>query len=80
MSRHLDILALKKLVERYEVACAKNIFDKSEGQLLGAWRGRIPLPGPFCWSDGGVDRARSPARAKWSKVVAKVEEQVGSWL
>ena len=48
MSSHLDILAVKKAVERYEkVAGAKVNFDKSEGLQLGAWRRGVPLPGPF---------------------------------
>ena len=48
VSLDLDILAVKKAVERYEeVAGAKINFDKSEGVRLGAWRGGVPLPGPF---------------------------------
>ena len=48
--------SVKKAVERYEkVAGAKVNFDKSEGLLLGAWRGgTLPLPGRFRWSDGPV--------------------------
>ena len=39
---------MKKAVARYEeVAGAKINFDKSEGPWLGAWRGGVPLPGPF---------------------------------
>ena len=45
---------MKKEVERYEEAGAKINFDKSEGLRLGAWRGCVPLPGPFHWSDGPV--------------------------
>ena len=49
----LDILAVKKAVERYEkVAGAKIYFNKSEGLWLGAWRGDFLLPGLFRWSDG----------------------------
>ena len=46
--RRRDILAVKEAVARYEkVAGAKVNFDKSEGMRLGAWRGSVPLPGPF---------------------------------
>ena len=48
MSSRLDILAVKKAVERHEkVAGAKVNFDKSEGLQLGAWRRGVLLPGPF---------------------------------
>ena len=48
MSRRLDIVAVKEAVARYEkVEGAKVNFDKSEGLRLGAWRGSIPLLGPF---------------------------------
>ena len=47
-SHRMDILTVKKAIERYEeVAGAKINFDKSEGPWLGAWRGGVPLPGPF---------------------------------
>ena len=40
VSRLLDIKAVKKAVSEYErIAGAKVNFDKSEGLLLGAWRG-----------------------------------------
>ena len=29
-------------------------FDKKKGLWLGAWRGGIPLLGPFPWSDGPI--------------------------
>ena len=55
VSRRLDIIAVKKALEKYEkVAGAKINFDKSEGLRLGAWRSSVPLPGPFRWSDGPV--------------------------
>ena len=48
VSRRRDIVAVKETVSRYEkVAGAKVNFDKSEGLRLGAWRGSVPLPGPF---------------------------------
>ena len=47
-----DIVAVKEAVARYEkVAGAKVNFDKSEGLLLDAWRGSVPQPGSFRWSD-----------------------------
>ena len=52
VSRHLDILAVKKAVERYkEVAGIQKNFDKSESLQLGAWRGApsaraLPLEQP----------------------------------
>ena len=55
VSRRRDIVAVKEAVARYEkVAGAKVNFDKSEGLRLGAWRGSVPLPGPFRWSEGPV--------------------------
>ena len=55
VSRRMDILAMKKAVERYEKLAGATVnFDKSEGLQLGAWRGAIPLPGPFRWSDGPI--------------------------
>ena len=87
VSHRLDILAVKMAVARYEkVAGAKVNFDKSEGLRLGAWRGSVPLLGPFRWSDGlvcilgvwfgpGLQLDRN-----WSEVQAKVEVQVGAWL
>ena len=51
----LDIKAEKKAVERYDQIAGANInFDKSRGLQLGAWRGGVPLPEPFCWSDGPI--------------------------
>ena len=87
VSRRLDILAEKKAIEKYEeVAGAKINFDKSEGLRLGAWREAVPLPGPFHWSNRpvrilgvwfGLDLQ---LERNWSKVWAKVEAQVGTWL
>ena len=55
VSSRLDILAVKKAVERYEkVVGTKVNFDKSEGLRLGASRRGSPLPGPFRWSDRPV--------------------------
>ena len=55
VSSRLDIIAVKKAAEKYEkVAGAKVNFDKSEGLWLSAWRGSVPLPGPFRRSDGPV--------------------------
>ena len=49
VSRRSDIKAVKKAVERYEeVAGTKINFNKSESLQFGAWRGDVPLPGPFC--------------------------------
>ena len=48
VSSRLDILAVKKAVERYEkVPGAKVNFDKSEGLRLGSWKRGGPQPGPF---------------------------------
>ena len=49
-----DILVVKEVVTRYEKVGAKVNFDKSEGLRLGTWRGSIPLPGLFRWSDGPI--------------------------
>ena len=55
VSRCSDIEAVKKTVAKYEqVAGVKVNFDKSKGQRLGAWRGGVPISGPFRWSDGPV--------------------------
>ena len=86
-TRHRDIVAVKEAVAKYEkVAGAKVKFDKSEGLQLGPWRGSVPLPGPFCWSDGpirilgvwfglGLQLERN-----WLEVRAKVEARVVAWL
>ena len=86
VSHQLNILVVKKAVERYEVAGAKINFDESEGLQLGAWRGGIPLPEPLHWSDGpirilGVRFGPGlQLEENWSEVRAKVEAQVGIWL
>ena len=55
VSRRLDIEDVKKAVARYEqVAGAKVNFDKSKSLRWDSWRGGVPLPGPFRWSDGSV--------------------------
>ena len=55
VSHQSDMKDVKKVVERYEeVTGAKIYFDKSEGLQLGAWRGGIPLLGPFHWSNKPV--------------------------
>ena len=76
VSHYLDILAGKKVVEKYEeVAGAKINFDKSEG---------LPLPRPLQWSDGPILGVWfGPClqlEQNWSEVWAKVESQVGTWL
>ena len=76
-SSRLDILAVKMAVARYKkVAGAKVKFDNSEGLQLGAWKGSVPLPGPFCWSDGPV----RILERNWLEIRAKVEVQVVAWL
>ena len=67
VSRRLDIVAVKMAVERYEkMAGAKVNFDKSEGLRLGAWRGGVPLPRPFRWSEGsGLGPASSWSEIGW---------------
>ena len=85
VSCQLDIKAVKKVVERYEeVTGVKINFDKSKGLWLGAWRGGVPLLGPFCWSDRPIYilRFRPGLQLKWnwSEVLAKVEVKVGIWL
>ena len=78
---------MKKAIERYEeIAVAKTNFNKSKDLRLGAWRGGIPLPGPFRWSDGPI-RILSvlfglglQLKLNWSEVRAKVDALVGSWL
>ena len=87
VSRRLDIVAVKMAVERYEkVAGTKVNFDKSEGLQLGAWRGGVPLPGPFRWSDGPIRilevwcGSGLPLERNWLEVRTKVEAQVAAWL
>ena len=46
---------MMKAVERYDEVAGTNInFYKSEGLQLDAWRGGVPLPRSFRWSDGPV--------------------------
>ena len=80
-------MAVKETVARYEkVAGAKVNFDKSEGLRLGAWRGSVPLPGPFRWSDGPVRilgvwfGPGLKLERNWLEVRAKVEARVVAWL
>ena len=74
----LDIKAVKKAVARYEqIVRAKINFDKTKSLQLGAWRGGVPLPGPFRWSDGLV---RIQLEWNWLEVQSKVDAQVGTWL
>ena len=80
-------LAVKEAVAGYEkVAGAKVNFDKSEGLRLGAWKGGIPLPGPFRWSDGLIRilgvwfGSGLQLEWNWLGVRAKIETQVGTWL
>ena len=87
VSSRLDIIAVKKAVEKYKkVAGAKVNFDKSEGLRLGAWRGSVPLPGPFRWSDGPVRilgvwfGPGLQLERNWLEVRAKVEARVAAWL
>ena len=55
VSHRMDILAVKKAVEKYEeVTGAKINFDKSESLRLDASRSGIPLPGCFRWSYGPI--------------------------
>ena len=78
VSRHRDILAVKEAIARYEmVAGAKVNFDKSEGLRLGAWRGSVPLPVTFRWSD---DPVRLLGVWFGPGLQAKVEAQVVAWL
>ena len=87
MFRRSDMKVVKKVVKTYEeVAGAKINFDKSEDLRLGAWRGGVPLPGPFRWSDGLTHILRvwfGPSlqlERNWLEVLAKVEAQVDTWL
>ena len=82
-----DIKAVHKAVARYEkVTGAKINRGKSKGLRLGAWRGSVPLPGPFSWTDGpirilGVWYGPDLQLEKnWSEVHARVETSVGIWL
>ena len=76
----------KEFVDSYMVTGAKINFDKSEGLRLGAWRGGVPLPGPFHWSDGPIHilrvwfGPRLQLEGNWTEVQAKVNAQVGTWL
>ena len=53
---------------------------------LGAWRGSVPLPGPFRWSDGPVRilgvwfGPGLQLERNWLEVRTKVEAQVVAWL
>ena len=85
VSRRMNILVVKKAVERYEkVAGAKINFDESEDLWLGAWRSGNPLPGPFCWSKGPIHifgvwfGPCLQLERNWSEVRAKVEALVGT--
>ena len=78
---------MKEAVARYKkVAGAKVNFDKSEGLRLGAWRGSVPLPEPFRWSDGPVRilgvwfGPGLQLERNWLEVRAKVEAQVATRL
>ena len=68
------------------MAGAKVNFDKSEGLRLGAWRGGVPLPGPFRWSYGPVRILGAwfglglQLERNWLEILAKVKAQVGTWL
>ena len=80
--RRLDIKAVKKAFGRYEwVAGAKVNFDKSEGLWLSAWRGGVPIPGPFCRSEGPVRFLRVwfgsdlQLERNWSEIAARVEHR-----
>ena len=52
----------------------------------GAWRGSVPLPGPFRWSDGPVRilgvwfGPGLQLERNWLEVRTKVEAQVVAWL
>ena len=78
---------MKKEVERYEeVADAEFNFGKSKDLWLGAWRGSVPLPGLFHWSDRSICILRVcfgssfQQERNWLEVQAKVVVQVGTWL
>ena len=77
VSRRRDIVAVKE---------ANVNFDKSEGLRLGAWKGSVPLPGPFHWSDGPVRilgvwfGPGLQLERNWLEVRAKVEAWVVAWL
>ena len=87
VSGRRDIVVVKEAVARYKkVAGAKDNFDKNKVLRLGAWRGSVPLPGPFRWSDGpirilgvwfgpGLQLERN-----YLEVWAKVEARVVAWL
>ena len=47
VSRRLEIKFVKALARYEQIAGVKVNFDQSEGLRLGAWRGGVPLPGPF---------------------------------
>ncbi len=74
-STRLDILAVKKAVERYEkVAGAKINFDKSEGLRLGAWRGGVSLPGPSAVvTDPSAFSGCSGPAPNWSEISRRYE-------
>ena len=87
VSSRLDILVVKKALERYEkVAGAKVNFDKSEDLRLGARKRGDSLPGPFRWSEGPVRILGGwfgpdlQLERNWSEVRAKVEAHVGAWF
>ena len=83
----MDILAVKEAIARYEkVAGSKVNFDKSEGLRLSVWRGAIPLPEPFRWSDEPIRilgvwfGPGLQLKRNWSEVRAKIEAQVTTRL
>ena len=85
VSRGYDIKAAKA-VKRYEVVAGSKInFDKSS-LWLSTWRGGVPLPGLFRWSDGPVRILGMwfgpglRVERNWLEVRAKVEAQMGTCL
>ena len=74
VSCRLGMKSVKNADARYEqIAEVKINFDKNEGLWLGHWRGGVPLPGPFRWSDGPIPMLGccSGPGSKWCEIGRK---------
>ena len=65
-------------------AIQKARYNKSKGLWVDAWRGGVPLPGPFRWSDGFIrilGVCFGPGfqlEQNWAEALTKINAQVGT--